>query len=381
MAIIIGGDIVPVETNTALFERGKAEELIGTALSELLRDADLRIFNLETPLTDQQNPIGKNGPHLCSSTMAVNGIKAMGIDLLTLGNNHIMDQDADGLLSTINTLDSTGIMHLGAGKDLDEAQKPFHIEINGKRYGIYACVEHEFSTAGENKPGANPFDSLETPDHIAQLKSQCDYAIVLYHGGKEQYRYPSPNLQKTCRKLIEKGADLVICQHSHCIGCKEEYLHGKIIYGQGNFLFDHKDNDYWKTGLLISISDSGEIDYIPIIKEENKVRLATDQKAEEILKAFHARSEEILRPGFVQERYNQLAESVLSDYILFFRGINIRGKAYRIINKLTRSKARRAIVKSIIKKRGYGMRNYIECESHRELFLQGLERFNHGKAE
>lgn len=96
--------------------------------------------------------------------------------------------------------------------------------------------------------------------------------IVLYHGGKEQYRYPSPNLQKTCRKLVEKGADLVVCQHSHCIGCREEYLQGTIVYGQGNFLFDDEENEYWQTSLLIMISDDFEVKYIPLKKNKNTVR-------------------------------------------------------------------------------------------------------------
>lgn len=76
------------------------------------------------------------------------------------------------------------------------------------------------------------------------MSNACDYTIVLYHGGKEHYRFPSPNLQKYCRKFIEKGANIVICQHSHCIGCEENYKNGKIIYGQGNFLFDDSDDEY-----------------------------------------------------------------------------------------------------------------------------------------
>lgn len=63
---------------------------------------------------------------------------------------------------------------------------------------------------------------------------------MLYHGGKEYYRYSSPNLQKTCRKMTEKGADLVLCQHSHCIGSYEEYNDSTILYGQGNFIFNMK---------------------------------------------------------------------------------------------------------------------------------------------
>ena len=79
---------------------------------------------------------------------------------------------------------------------------------------------------------------MESLDHIQNLKDQCDYVIVLYHGGKEHYRYPSPYLQRVARKMVEKGADLVVCQHSHCIGCYEKYKDSMIIYDQGNFIFE-----------------------------------------------------------------------------------------------------------------------------------------------
>jgi len=114
--------------------------------------------------------------------------------------------------------------------------KPLLVEQDGKKIGIYACAETEFSIAEDNRAGANPFDPLESLDHIADLKSKCDFVIVLYHGGKELYRFPSPYLRKVCRKIVEKGADLVICQHSHCIGAFENYHDSVIVYGQGNFL-------------------------------------------------------------------------------------------------------------------------------------------------
>ena len=118
------------------------------------------------------------------------------------------------------------------------------------------------------------------------MKAQCDYAIVLYHGGKEYYRYPSPNLQKTCRKLVEKGADLVICQHSHCIGCEEKYQDGTIVYGQGNFLFDHGDNEYWNTSLLVQIKDDGQINYVPL---KNK-RIACSSLQKQMRRRYYRHS-------------------------------------------------------------------------------------------
>lgn len=69
---------------------------------------------------------------------------------------------------------------------------------------------------------------------------------------------PRQNCKK-CRKIVEKGADLVVCQHSHCIGCMEEYDKGTIIYGQGNFLFDDSESIFWRTSLLLKIDLKIEI--------------------------------------------------------------------------------------------------------------------------
>lgn len=139
----------------------------------------------------------------------------------------------------------------------------------GFKIGIYACAEHEFTIATEDKPGANPFEPLDSLDHISYLKTKSDYTIILYHGGKEHYRYPSPYLRKVCKRMVEKGADLVIAQHSHCIGCYEEYNGATIVYGQGNFIFDMSDSECWQTSLIVRVgleNKGAYVDYIPIIK-------------------------------------------------------------------------------------------------------------------
>ena len=373
MSIIIGADIVPVSSNRELFEKAEIYELIGEELFNILKKADYRIFNLEVPLTDKLSPIKKNGPLLAASCNSVAGMKEMNIDLFTLANNHIMDHGIQGFQSTLQVLDRNRISHVGAGMNLYEAQEGFYTTIKGKRFGIYACAEHEFSIAGEEQPGANPFDPLESLDHVAEMKSRCDYVIVLYHGGKEQYRYPSPNLQKTCRKLVEKGADLVICQHSHCIGCKEEYRQKTIVYGQGNFHFTKRDNEFWNSGLLVQIDDYEKVSYIPVVKFENTVRLAGKSETEIILSEFEKRSREILQDGFVENNYKMFADKAVSEYVLFFLGIqdNI---LFRAVNKLSGQRLRKYIIRNTIAKRGLGMKNYTECEAHRELLLKGLEQ-------
>ena len=372
MYFLIGADFVPTKCNLELFVNGNKNKLIGDELISAMEMASFRIFNLETPLVDIENPIIKQGPNLSAPTQAVNGYSAVGVNLFTLANNHILDQGTQGLESTIETLNKNGIYHLGAGQNLDAASKPFIFEFEEKKIGVYACAEHEFSIASDKCPGANPFDPLWSLDHIAELKRQVEYVIVLYHGGKEHYRYPSPYLQKTCRRLIDKGADLVVCQHSHCIGCEEEYKDGRIIYGQGNFIFDDSDEECWRTGLLIRVNADFGIEYIPFVKNEGGIIIAKGDERLNILEGFAERSNQIKKEGFVENKYNEFSHESISTYLDAFCGSDY-SLVYRGINKLTcgllqRINRNRYRKKSIVK-----LINYIECEAHKELCLSGLK--------
>lgn len=372
--IIIGADIVPTDSNKDLFECGNSQELVGDKLLQVLNDSDYRVFNLEVPLTDNEKPIAKCGPNLIASKKSINGYKALKVDLLTLANNHILDQDVEGLNSTISVLKENNIAYVGVGNDFDEAAKPYIVEIDGMKLGFYACAEHEFSIVSDERPGANPIDLLETPDHISMLKKQCDYVIVLYHGGKEHYRYPSPNLQKVCRKLVDKGADLVVCQHSHCIGCEEKYHTGTIVYGQGNFLFDDSESVYWQTSLLIHIGDGLKISYLPLVKRNETVRLAVDVEAQKIIADFEKRSHEILADDFIKNSYDKFAAEMLYSYLIRISAFK-RNLMIRAIDKITGHR----LIPWIMKRKYMGIskravENCINCEAHRELFIHGIRR-------
>ena len=374
MRIIIGADIVPTKSNVQLFSEGKTEELIGTELMEMLTAPNTyTIFNLEVPLSDIQDPISKFGPNLIAPSKAIEGYKALNIDLLTLANNHILDHGAQGLNATINLLDQNGIGYLGAGQNINEAAKSYLFAFANKTIGVYACAEHEFSIAGSETAGANPFDPLETPDHIRELKQQCDYIIVLYHGGKEHYRYPSPNLQKNCRKLVDCGADLIVCQHSHCIGCEEKYKDATIIYGQGNFLFDASDIEYWLTSLLIQVDEEMNITYIPLVKQGNGVRLASGDEKQEIMNAFYDRSKEAATPDVLEKKYSDFSKAMFDSYLYRFSGH--KNVLFRIVNKLSGQRFWKWYLKRKYRKNDLlQLRNIVECEAHSELLLYMLRQ-------
>jgi len=371
MNIVIAADTVPTKTNVDAFIKGNVQELFGQSIVEIFKDSDYSIVNLETPLSDVFSPISKCGPALCAPVDSINAYKKLGVKCACLANNHIMDQGITGLRNTIDTLKKSEIEFCGAGENLKEASKPFYFSVNGKKVGLYCCAEHEFSIASSHFGGANPFDPYESFDHVSFLKKNSDYVIVLYHGGKEYYRYPSPLLQKTCRKFIEKGADLVVCQHSHCIGSKEKYNHGTIVYGQGNFLFDHGDNEFRNSGLLIKISDNFEVSVIPIEKKGSGVQLATQDCSKNVLNGFETRSKEIEDPEFVETKYGEFAYKMKGAYQK-----RILGRAYsflplRLLNKIFGNFYLKYIYSE---SQNNSLLNCIECEAHRELLTRILKQ-------
>lgn len=374
-SIVIGGDLGPTKSNNTFFAEGSVFELIDEQLTSTLASTDLRIFNLEVPLTDNEQPIAKDGPCLMAPSNTINGIKSIDPSLVTLANNHIMDQGATGLLNTMNLLTEESIRFVGAGKNLEAAAKPVIIEMNGMKIGVYACAENEFSIAEADAPGANPFNPLESPDHIFNLKAECDYVVVLHHGGKEHYRYPSPDLRKVCRKMVSKGADLVVCQHSHCVGSYEQYEKGTIVYGQGNFLFDRHDNEFWDTGMLVvaKLEEKMTIEFLPIVKKGNGVAMPDTETGERILSDFYRRSEEIKNPGFVERQFDKYCIEYGQYYLATLAGM---GTTLRRIDKVLN----RPFTRFLYSRTKLNIiQNHFECETHREMILRYIRILRSGK--
>ena len=374
MEILIGADLVPTQSNFEDFIQGTMENVVDKELMNILNGADFRIFNLETPLSDIVNPIKKCGPHLIAPTKTINGITQLKVDFFTLANNHILDQGEKGLLSTMEILEKNNILYAGVGRNFEESSKPAILNIGSIKVGIYCCAEHEFSIVDENKMGANPFDLLESFEHIKQLKECVDYVIVLYHGGKEQYRYPSPNLQKVCRKIAENGADLVICQHTHCIGCKELWHDATIIYGQGNFLFDDSEDEHWETSLLVRLivekNRETHLEYIPIKKDGKGIRLAKDLCGKSIIDNFNNRSKEIQNNDFIKKEYKKYSEKIALDYYNRSLGKIRKSIIFKALNKLCSNKL---VEQNYLGSNARALINVIECEAHRELYLEILK--------
>lgn len=368
--ILVGADVVPTANNKDLFASGNIEAVVCPLLSATLEKADFRVFNLETPLVESFDPINKCGPHLDAPAACVNGIKKLNPDLLTLANNHIMDHGCSGLETTEKSLLEKNIRYIGVGKKRNAVKDSYVFEKNGLKIAFYVCCEHEFSIAQKDYPGANPFDPFDSLDRILELKKDNNYVVVLYHGGKEYYQYPSPDLQRCFRRMADKGADVVIAQHTHCIGCRENYRDSVFVYGQGNFLFDDGDDVLGKNSLLLKLLVSPEkIDVCEIVIEKTKTgtKLADESTSRKVLDDYMTRSLNVQNMDFVEKEYRRFAEESLGFYLRQMKGNPIWLK---ILAKIF---GNRISTKFYNKKTLLDILNYVECEAHRELLLKGLK--------
>ena len=290
MKILIGADIVPTAQTEKFFVEKDIDTLFGKT-RKLINDSDRVIINLECALTNSDNAIPKFGPNIKADPRCADAIKAVGVTDVMLSNNHVFDYGIEGLRETVENLERVGLPYTGIGENDTESRKPYFFTEKGKKIGIVNVCEHEYTYALPNRMGANPFDPFLTMQDIREAKKQCEYLIVLYHGGKEYCRYPSPRLRNLCREMVLCGADAVITQHSHCVGCYEEYEGGHIVYGQGNFNFCWSGrNEGWYTALLVGldIEDDMKISFYPIVSLPNGCDLAEGEMAKEILDGFYA---------------------------------------------------------------------------------------------
>ena len=318
MKMLLLGDVCPTMDTAQYFKANDIETLFGKALS-IFEGNDFTLVNLECALTESENKIEKYGPALKAPAETAEVLKRIGVDCCGLSNNHVFDFGKKGIRDTVSALEKNGLIYTGSGDNYEDSRKNLILEHNGQKLAIITVCEHEYSYALENRIGSRPYDEYDTMEDIRNAKETCDKVIVTYHGGKELCRYPSPRLRKLCRAMIKNGADVILCQHSHCIGCYENFMDGHILYGQGNFHFvkEHKF-DGWSTSLAVKYdTETNEITFSPLKNKVNGIDLPDAQEADEIMKAFYARNEELQNgewikgwKTFCQEMYQNYFDCV-----------------------------------------------------------------------
>lgn len=369
VSLIFGGDIVPSFNNIESFKSGKTADVVDESCLKVLSAADFRVFNLETPLTDKRCPIDKEGANFAVSTESVNGLKALKIDVLSVANNHCKDQGVGGLLQTLDVLNRNGIQPIGYGSDFKNCESTAFLTKDGITVAIIACAETEFTIWDNGEIGAIPYHDYYTNKLIADAKQKADAVVVLYHGGKEYFNYAAPYQIERCHLMVDCGADFVLCQHSHCVSCCEEYNGGTILYGQGNFIFHQKNNlPQTKEGLLVKISVDKKyksIEFIHTHLDQNDRACAT-QDPSDFMRNFNSRNANFKKTDFVAEKYCEFAKQKADAYYSRLQGSN------RFLKSVRRFFEKMG-VESYQKKDKLALLNLLQNESHRELFIQALK--------
>ena len=376
MKIVIAGDFCPHHRVEKLINDKKYSDIVSEEVREIFINSDISIVNLECPVVEGNYPvIQKIGPSIKANKNSFSFLKYFGVNTVTLSNNHIMDYGYEGLESTIEGCIDNSIDYVGAGENFSEARKPLYIELKNETIAILNISENEFSTTHDNQPGANPLDLINNYYDIIEAKNNSDYLVLIYHGGHEGYKYPSPRMKKTFRYFIDLGVDLVVCHHSHCYSGYEQYKSKHIYYGLGNFIFDWPkiNNQPWNYGYFLEIDTKlNEINIHPYIQSNKNVQLKLLNKSEQnkFLEELAQINHIILNDDLLTLEFSKLVKTRARSYLSSIQpypGYLLSG-AYRkglLPDILSESE----LLKHL---------NISRCEAHRDLYLESLQqKINH----
>ena len=369
-SVIIVGDISPTRSYQSEFI---ASDLVDTQIRALLTNS-YSVANLESPLTLSCDSISKTGPSLRGNPSCAKALANLGVKAVTLANNHIMDFGCSGLTDTISSCNDQAVSTFGAGISLTEASRPHIVKTNNNRILFFGLAESEFSIATENSAGAFPSSPIDFIDLIQAYKSTSDRVVILLHMGKAMYPLPSPQLQKLSRFMIRNGADVVVCQHSHCIAAYERYKEGLIFYGQGNFIFDGVSSapESWYTGYLIKLvfSNIGRIDFelFPFrqSRERPYVKMIAGQEKNIILDRLVSLEKHLKDKGFIQSSWDSFVIQEKDYYMSILSGhdriLRIANRYLHFLNLKYTKTARRYLL------------NILRSETHRESIITLFNR-------
>lgn len=255
------GDIIPGRHVAESMEK-RGVEYPFEKVAPLTSPADLTFGNLECPLTDRVEP-PRDGTLFSAPSGTIRGLELLGLDLVTLANNHSTNMGKEPFLDTLDLLESNGIEYAGGGTDYESARKPAIVAAGGYRFAFldYNSIEGSID-ATANEPGVSWIDlepwNRDDPagfrmvqDEVRRARDVADFVIVAFHWGEEYAYEPNRSMVRLAHLACDAGADMVVGQHPHTIQ-PIEYYRGKLIaYSLGNFIFDQRFNEQVRQGFVM----------------------------------------------------------------------------------------------------------------------------------
>lgn len=239
-------------------------------------EADIMCLNNEFTYSAGGAPLPGKAYTFRADPRRVEVLEQLGVDAVTLANNHVYDYGAEALLDTFAVLEEAGVPYFGAGRTLDEAMKPLYLEVEGKTIALVGASRAEKNKmtpqATDTEPGIlRCYDTELFLQAIREGSENADFCIAFVHWGTE-YSFELQQVQTdTGRQYLDAGADVVIGAHSHCLQGMEYYEGKPIIYSLGNYWFNSKTLDTMLLQLHFSGDDTGAkltVQVIPAVQTE-----------------------------------------------------------------------------------------------------------------
>ncbi len=253
-------------------------------IKNYVSEADISIGNLETTFAGKAKGYS-NYPRFNTPEQLAYNLKDLGIDVLSTANNHSMDTNFDGVVSTLNYLDDAGISHTGTNATAEAQNEILIKEVNGVKIAFLAFT---YGTNGIPIPSSKPFAvNLIDDNFILQQLSLAkeqnpDLICVNMHWGYEYHTKQSAEQERLADLLFQNGVDVILGSHPHVLqpmnkktitledGSTKDCF---VIYSLGNFISGQtKTNTKNSIILNMSFTKSGEtgkttidtVSYIPI---------------------------------------------------------------------------------------------------------------------
>jgi poly-gamma-glutamate synthesis protein (capsule biosynthesis protein) len=251
VTLVFAGDTTLDAEPGAIIRRGEDPF---SAFAPLLRDADLRIVNLECVVAT----IGRPDPEKIYSFRAhprVLPVLRRHFDGVTLANNHAGDYGRPAFAQMLDLLQRHGLARVGGGRNLADAHAPWIVERGGLRIALLAYNEYQPRSfeADHDAPGVAWSEDEQVVEDIRRARSahRADLVIPFMHWGWENERTANARQRRLARLMIDAGADAVVGGHPHVTQDVEQYRGRPIVYSVGNFLMQQTDSDEQREGWVL----------------------------------------------------------------------------------------------------------------------------------